>query len=167
MIEKVFAKALKNEGPDDITLMISTAGGNYGVDIYDLLNLYPGKINGLVVGRAQSAGAIILQACDVRYATPNSLILIHHGCTNEVRYDSFADEDSLETFVSYSKRSLQKRYDIFMTRTGRTRDEIRKKCLEDQNMFPEEAIQFGLLDKIWRAPLPIKAEGLIWPKDEK
>jgi ATP-dependent Clp protease protease subunit len=146
----------------EITLIISTSGGNYSLEIFDLLRLYPGKKVGLVVNCAQSAGAIILQACDLRLATPNSKILIHHGATGEVKYDLLMDQEKTQQFLLDSRKAIEARYNIFTSRTGRSRAEISSLCFQDRNLSPEEAIKYGLLDQIWTGPLPISETGLKW-----
>jgi ATP-dependent Clp protease protease subunit len=148
----------------DLTLIISTHGGGYSLDIYDVLKLYPGKITGLVVNFAQSAGAMILQACDVRLATPNSHILIHHGRAGDVKFDVIMSDVQLSQKVEVARREMERRYQIFCSHTGKTRDEIQKLCFEDRDLDVEEAIRFGLLDGVWSGPLPISNKGMDWSK---
>ena len=146
----------------DITVVISTGGGNNGMEIYDALALYPGKKIGLVVNYAQSAGALVLQACDQRLATPHSKILIHHGTTGEVKYDILMDPKRTEQFILDSRNLIEAKYKIFMSRTKRTREEVSTLCFQDRNLSPEEAIEFGLIDRIWSGSLPISETGLHW-----
>ncbi len=152
--------------PPELTLVISTGGGQRSLGITDLLNLYPGKITGLVIGRAHSAGALILQACDTRLATPNSTILIHHGSTGEIPYDDLLSEERLERFVACSKLAIETRYSIYQARSKMTREQIQKLCFEDRTMDVNEAITLGLLDGVWDKPLPITGNGLDWTKED-
>lgn len=152
--------------PPELTLIISTGGGGRSQAIMDVLNLYPGRITGLVLDRAHSAGAFILQACDTRLATPNSTILIHHGSTGEVPYDDLISEERQERFLAYSRQAMEKRYEVYQRRSRMSRKEIQKLCFEDRVMEVNEAIKLGLLDGVWDKPLPICDKGLDWAKKE-
>jgi ATP-dependent protease ClpP protease subunit len=52
----------------EVTVHITSGGGKivYGLDIYDMLRLFPGRVTGVVYGAAVSAAAIILQGCAIR-----------------------------------------------------------------------------------------------------
>ena len=134
------------------------------MEIYDLLMLYPGFIFGLVVNSARSAASIILQACDVRAATPHSRILVHHGRTWDIPIDILLDDKKLKRFVDSMREGIEKKYAIYMSRTGMGRDEIQALCFEDRDIFPDEAKKLGLIDNIWTDPLPITDKGIAWVK---
>lgn len=148
----------------ELLLIISTNGGSRGLEIYDILNLYPGKITGLVINNAKSAGALILQACDVRLATPNSHILIHHGRYGEVPFDIIMDDTRLAQFVKDLRRDVEARYTIIVSRTGKSRETIQKLCFEDRDLSVDEALEFGLIDGVWSKPLPESlVDGIKYP----
>jgi ATP-dependent Clp protease protease subunit len=161
-VKEAIMRLLMKVSAPPLTLIISTFGGTCSLEIYDVLRLYPGKKIGLVVNNAKSAGALVLQACDVRLATPHSKILIHHGSTGDVKYDILMDGDKAKRFLLDSRRMIEDRYNIFMLRSGKTRQEISNLCFQDRSLSPEEAIEFGLLDCIWDGPLPISETGLKW-----
>lgn len=165
-MHEVLGKLLITRKPPypDLTLLITTNGGPFGLEIYDLLNLYPGKITGLVINFARSAGSIILQACDVRLATPNSKILVHHGST-EIQYDDVVDENKTQRLIASLKAREEKLYQVYTSRSGKTREQVQKLCFEDRNLSVDEALEFGLIDGIWTKPFPSNlAEGIKWPE---
>jgi ATP-dependent Clp protease, protease subunit len=150
-----FARQLKK-----VLVIISSSGGdsNVALTICDIFGLYPGEITGLVVDRAYSSAAIILQACDVRLATPNAKILIHNGdCHIDV--DDMLDPKSFKEFKRDHLRHERHIRDVLMASTGRTVREIAKECKRDRAMYAEEAVTFGLLNGIHRGPLE-------WDSDE-
>lgn len=148
-----------------ILVLIFSNGGllRPALEIFDLLRLFPGRKIGLVFGKAYSAASIILQACDKRYATPNSSILIHHGRCNEVNLDMLHSEDKLNAFLKEERELSEHTYSIFVNRTGKSRDEICSLCLRNTPIFVKEAIEFGLIDEVWDKPLPFKPEEM-FPK---
>ncbi|MEI7480646.1 MAG: ATP-dependent Clp protease proteolytic subunit [bacterium] len=146
----------------DLTLVIASNGGGCVLEIYDLLNLFPCKITGIVVGVARSSASIALQACDVRLATPNARILIHHGSTGDINIDCLLNKEKRKIFLKETKDRAERFYDIYTKRSKVSRDKIVKLCYEDRDLYPEDAIKFGLLDGIWNKPLPISATGIDW-----
>ncbi len=158
MLEAVLYVTMKLylEKKEDVIVLINSGGGSSKccLEIYDILGLYPGKgICGLVFGRANSAAAVILQACPRRFATPNSRILIHHGGMDMNR-DLLFQEKELRAFLQKERATEAQFYQIFQKRTGKTEATIRKLCFEDREMYPAEAIKSGLLDGVWDKPLP-------------
>jgi len=69
------------KGTKNIVIAISSGGGSVDVcfEMFDLIKHFPGQTTGLVFGKAMSAAAIVLQACNTRFATANARVLIHHG----------------------------------------------------------------------------------------
>lgn len=74
-------RLLDHVSGEQITLIINTTGGDifHGMGIYDAIRACRSPIRGLVIGNASSMGCVLLQACDVRVATPNSSIMYHAG----------------------------------------------------------------------------------------
>lgn len=142
-------------GDQNITLLLNSGGGDLsaGLGIYDALRECTGTITGRVVGEACSAACILLQACDIREASPNSTIMHHVG---EASIDTHAENFRL--FSEFYKRQLDKVDEIMLnrinyTRTTRGDKELTMKKWKDINrfdswLFPEEAVELGLLDRI-------------------
>jgi len=133
-----------------ITVHITSGGGSVsvGLIIHDLLRLYPGKKTGVVIGRAESMAAIILQVCDLRQCTRNSFVLVHNMRTNNVEMDDLVDERKLKELKHEVITDQNKLYCILEGRTKKTRQVIAAACKEDCEMSAEEALDFGLIDEI-------------------
>lgn len=145
-----FMKGLKR-----VFVMIYSQGGNgnVGLEIHDLLKLYPGEVVAIVAGKAMSAATYILQGCGKRFATPNSRILIHNG-SHEIQSDVLIDDDKLSEFLEDRKRYRNRVHKLLSDSTKRSVEEIVAECKRDKSMDVEQAIAFGLLDGVWDKPLP-------------
>jgi Protease subunit of ATP-dependent Clp proteases len=133
----------------NLIIKIDSCGGKVraSLNIYDAIRLYRGKKIGIVAANAASMAAVILQACDQRCCTEHGHILIHHinlsidlcHLQNEVKCDQIIKEMELE------QESIFK---IFIAKTGKNRSVIKKECAKNTAMSAEEALRFGLIDKI-------------------
>ncbi len=141
---------LKTKGSPNIDVIISSPGGNVttGLDIYDLLRLYPGKISALIHDQAASMGAIILQACDIRRCAKHSSVLIHHISRKEITLDVLRSEEKRNELIEEMEKNQNQLYEILQLRTKKEISEIRKECEKDKYMNAEEAREFGLIDEI-------------------
>jgi ATP-dependent Clp protease protease subunit len=81
--DDMYSKLLRSIGrnSDSVTLYINTSGGDeyLALAMFDLIKAHPHKIIGVVNGRCNSAGVLILLACDHRVCTENSSFLFHLG----------------------------------------------------------------------------------------
>jgi ATP-dependent Clp protease protease subunit len=138
------------EGFPELTFHISCSGGlvSAGLDIYDLIRFYEGPTVGVVHSIAASMGAVVLQACDWRVATPHSDILIHNLNTQGISLDIMRNEIEMSKLVRELEDNQEMVYDILIGRTGRSRDEIMTISALDLKMNVEEALAFGLIDQI-------------------
>jgi len=138
------------DGAPDLTIHISSNGGSvsWGLDIYDALMFYPGKKRAVVHGMAASMAAVLLQACEDRYATPHAKVLIHHISSSNISLDTLRKKESLAKFQRDMESDQERIYAILAGRSKQTRDEIMKKCEIDVPMSADEALKFGLIDRI-------------------
>lgn len=141
---------LEGEGSPDVEIRIFSPGGSVraGLDIYDALKRYRGKKTGVVYAYARSMGAIILQVCDERICLPHASILIHHVNTKSVSLDVLDDQRRLKKLRDDMWKDQKALYHILAARTGKSEPEIRRVCKKDQDMTAEEALKFGLIDRI-------------------
>ena len=137
-------------GSPDIEVWITSGGGDVdvGLDIYDMLRLYSGKVTGKVIGYARSMAVVILQACDQRQCARHARILIHHIRQVEVSLDTMRDRKAMAGLIKESEQIQQRISRILANRTGRSIAEIRRACVREYDMFAQEAKKFGLIDRI-------------------
>jgi len=139
---------LESENPDkDIQIYINSPGGSVsaGLAIYDTMQFIKCDVSTLVVGSACSMGAFILSsgAKGKRFALPNAEIMIHQmsGGANGQLTDVKIRADMMD--------KLEKRLNnITAKQTGKTVEQIEQDTNRDNWMFPEEALAYGLIDKI-------------------
>jgi len=144
-------------GSPEVLIMIFSGGGSVGagLDVYDILKLYPGEKTAIVFGYARSMAAVILQACEKRYATRHAAIMIHHISSSDISLDTLRDKDRLVKFIASMEFEQEYLYKIFSEKTGKEVSVIREECAKDRDMPAEEALAFGLIDEIFTKPLPI------------
>lgn len=133
-----------------VDIILDTGGGETipGLDIYDLVRLYPGPTKGIVFNRAASMGAVILQACKERCCARHAIILIHHVSKSSVSLDEIEHHTKLKKLKEQLRRPQKRLYTILCDRTGKSEKEIARVCRLDKEMDSEEAKTFGLIDEI-------------------
>jgi ATP-dependent Clp protease protease subunit len=141
---------LEAAGSPEVIVTITSDGGNMlaGLDIYDMLRLYPGKTIGIVEGFARSAAPVILQACKVRQCSRHARILIHHLLQNELSLDTMRSPKKMEAVLARAEAEQLKLYHLLALHTGRSMPSIRKLCFQEYDMAADEALEFGLIDEI-------------------
>jgi len=127
-----------------VTMYISSNGGELFefIKLYDVISGSPFKLNTVAVGKAQSAGALLLLVGDKRMSYPNTTIMLH-----ELAYDrGFAKLHDQETFIEGSKKQQKVISDLVKRRTKIKNVE---EYLKDENYHtPEEALKLGIIDEI-------------------
>jgi len=141
---------LEGQGSPDIEIRIFSGGGSVaaGLDIYDAIRRYAGKKIGVVYAYARSMGAIVLQACDERVCLPHARVLIHHINRQSVSLDDLDDAERLEVLRTEMWENQNAIYAILIHRTNKTKKEISEACKKDRDMTAQEALSFGLIDRI-------------------
>lgn len=146
----VVAQLLYLEGQDpakDISLYINSPGGSVtaGLAIYDTMQYIKCDVSTICMGMAASMGAFLLAAGTKgkRYALPNSDIMIHQpsGGTQGQATDIKIQADHMLAI----KKKLN---DILSERTGQPLETIMKDTERDNFMTSEEAVRYGLIDKV-------------------
>lgn len=141
---------LESVAPDkDITMYINSPGGSVtaGMAIYDTMNYISCDVCTVVMGMAASMGSFLSSSGTKgkRYALPNAEIMIHQplisGGLGGQQTDIMIHARNLE-------RTRSRLENILAQNTGKTTDEIHTACDRDNYMLAEEALEFGLIDKI-------------------
>ena len=140
---------LEQEGPEEpITVFINSPGGEIfsGFAIFDMLNFIACPVTTIVTGFAASMGSILSLAADKgrRFSMPQAKIMIHQPLL--MGYQGRATECEIQA------REILKTRDhlvkLYSEQTGKSREEI-KKALDRDNWFTaEEALEYGLIDKV-------------------
>ena len=139
---------LESENPDkDIFFYINSPGGSVsaGLAIYDTMQFIKPDVSTLCVGQAASMGALLLAAGgkDKRFALPNSRVMIHQpsgGFQGQV-----SDIEIQAKEILYLKARLN---EILAKHTGKPIETIARDSDRDFFMGAEEAVKYGLVDKV-------------------
>ena len=113
--------------------------------MYDTMQYISSKIMTICVGQAASAASLLLTAGekDMRFSLQNSRIMIHQpsgGYQGQV-----TDIEIQTTEIVKTKKKLN---EIYASHTNKDIKEIEKIMERDKYFSPQEAIKFGLIDKI-------------------
>ena len=139
---------LEAQDPDkDIQFYINSPGGSVtaGMAIYDTMRYIKCDVATICVGMAASMGAFLLSAGTKgkRLALPNAEIMIHQP--------SAGTQGQITDMAIHMKRlqTIKERMNRIMAEnTGRTVEEVTAACERDNFMTAEEAMAFGLVDRV-------------------
>ena len=139
---------LESENPDkDIWLYINSPGGvvTAGLSIYDTMKYIKPDVATLCLGQACSMGSFLLSggAKGKRFSLPNSRIMIHQP-SGGFRGNAADIEIQAKEILSLRARLNA----MYAEHTGKTTSEIDAAMDRDNFMSPDEALSFGLIDKI-------------------
>jgi ATP-dependent Clp protease protease subunit len=140
---------LESENPDkDISLYINSPGGSVyaGMAIYDTMQFIKPAVSTICVGMAASMGAFLLAAGakGKRYALPNSRIMIHQpssGAQGQASDIEIAAREILDVRTRLNR--------VLAERTGQPVERIEKDTDRDNFMSAEDAVSYGLIDRIF------------------
>ena len=139
---------LEAQDPDkDIQFYINSPGGSVtaGMAIYDTMRYIKCDVATICVGLAASMGAFLLSAGTKgkRMALPNSEIMIHQPS---------AGTQGQITDMTIHLRRLEKVKErmnrILSENTGKPYEEVVAACERDNFLSPQEALEFGLIDRV-------------------
>lgn len=131
----------------DISMLISSPGGNVnaGFSLINTMEFISCNVSTTVVGMAASMGSVILASGTKgkRFGLKNSRVMIHQiSSGNE---GTIAD---LEIALKETLRVKEELYNELAKYTGKTYEQIEKDCDRDYWMTTQEAIDYGIIDKI-------------------
>tara|TARA_B100001121_G_scaffold303263_1_gene317000 strand:+ start:117 stop:728 length:612 start_codon:yes stop_codon:yes gene_type:complete len=139
---------LESENPKkEISFYINSPGGIVwsGLAIYDTMQYVSSKIMTICIGQAASAGSLLLTAGekDMRFSLPNSRIMVHQPSGG---YQGQVTDIEIQT--NEIKKTKNRLNEIYSKHTGKKLNEIINIMERDKYFSPDEAIKFGLIDKI-------------------
>jgi len=151
---------LESEDPDkDISLYINSPGGlvTAGLAIYDTMQFIKPDVQTIVIGQAASMGSFLAQAgtAGKRSVLPESRTMIHRvssgtpGTRGSVHVQELQFEDAKRTFEE-SQRINTRLTELYVRHNtaGKTYDELYAAMKFDTFLSAEQAVAFGLADKI-------------------
>ena len=139
---------LESENADkDVQLYINSPGGSVtsGLAIYDTMQFINSEVSTMCIGQAASMGAFLLAggAKGKRYCLPNSRVMIHQPSGGSQGQASDIEIQAKEILF------LRKRMNAIMAEhTGKTLEQLAKDTERDNFMTANDALAYGLIDKI-------------------
>ncbi|USN58734.1 MAG: ATP-dependent Clp protease proteolytic subunit [Candidatus Peribacteria bacterium] len=137
----------KQDSKAGITMYVNSPGGHVtaGLAIYDTMQYVSCPVTTVSIGLSASMGSIILAGGEKgkRYALPHSEIMIHQplgGAEGQATDIKIAAEHIIRTGARL--------YKILAKHTGKSVEQVEKDCDRDNFMTAEEALAYGLIDKI-------------------
>ena len=139
---------LEAEDPDtDIRLYVNSPGGGAyaGMAIYDAMQFVRPDVQTYCIGMAMSMGALVLAAGapGKRFVLPNAKVMVHqgsggfHGTPADIQ---IAAREILHQTHKYAE--------VLAKHSGRDVDEVMRDIDRDRFLTPEEAVDYGLADRV-------------------
>jgi ATP-dependent Clp protease protease subunit len=149
---------LESENPDkDISFYINSPGGSVsaGLAIYDTMQFVKPDVSTLCVGQAASMGALLLAAGanGKRFCLPNSRVMIHQPMGGFQGQASDIEIHAKE--ILFLKAKLN---EIMAKHTGQKIEAIEKDTDRDNFLSAEQAVAYGLVDKVLQSRAESAAE---------
>ena len=140
---------LESENPDkDIHLYINSPGGvvTSGLAIYDTIQFIKPNVSTLCIGQAASAAALLLCAgtAGKRYCLPNSRVMIHQPLGG---YQGQATDIAIHAKETLLIRERLNK--IMALHTGKSEEQVAIDTERDNFMSAEQAVAYGLADKVF------------------
>ena len=138
----------------DIHLYINSPGGSVtaGMGIFDTMQYIKPDVSTICVGMAASMGSLLLTAGakGKRLALPNSEVMIHQPLGG-VR----GQATDIKIHADWILRTKRKLNEIYVERTGQSYEKIDRDTDRDFFMSAEEALAYGLIDKVVTTPTSV------------
>ena len=132
---------------EDIKMFINSPGGSVidGLAIYDVMNFVDPDVATYCMGMCASMGSILVSSGTKgkRFTLPNGEVMIHQVSGGTA--GQFAD---MEIAVKHAGRLQETLYGILAINTGKDIEQIRKDADRDNWFTAQEAVDYGLIDKI-------------------
>ena len=131
----------------DIQIYINSPGGSVyaGLGIYDTMQYVKSPVSTICIGQAASMGSFLLAAGEKghRFSLPNARIMVHQPSAG---FQGQATDIQIHANeISYVKKRLN---EIYSKHTGKDVKSIQEALERDKFMSPEEAKDFGIIDKV-------------------
>ncbi len=139
---------LESQDPDkDIALYINSPGGSVsaGLAIYDTMQYIKCDVSTICMGMAASMGAFLLSsgAKGKRLALPNSEVMIHQPLGGMQ-----GQATDMQIAADHIQRTKDRLNSILAANTGKSIEEIAKDTDRDNWLTAQQALEYGLVDKV-------------------
>lgn len=149
---------LESEDPEkEIYMYINSPGGviTSGMAIYDTMQYISAPVATLCMGQAASMAALLLCAGEPgsRYALPHSRVMIHQplgGAQGQATDIGIHAKEILRTREELNQ--------IMASHTGQPLDKVAADTERDYFMSAEDAVEYGLIDKVMRSRKDVTGE---------
>lgn len=132
----------------DINIYLNTPGGSVhaGLGIYDTMQYIGSRVGTICTGMAASMGAVLLVAGEkgMRAALPHSRVMIHQPLGGIQGQAS-----DIEITAREILKLKDELYQIISDHSGQTMDKIRQDADRDYWMRAQEALEYGMIDKVY------------------
>ena len=132
----------------DINIYLNTPGGSVyaGLGIYDTMQFIGSRVATICTGMAASMGAVLLVAGEkgMRAALPHSRVMIHQPLGGIQGQAS-----DIEITAREILKLKDELYQIISDHSGQTMDKIRQDADRDYWMTAKEALEYGMIDKVY------------------
>jgi ATP-dependent Clp protease protease subunit len=131
----------------DIHFYINSPGGSVtaGLAIYDTMQYISCDVATYCIGQAASMGAVLLSggAAGKRHALPNSRIMIHQPMAGQQ-----GSASEIEIHLKEVLKIKRRLNEILLKHTGKDLDTLENDTDRDNYMSAEEAVQYGMVDRV-------------------
>jgi ATP-dependent Clp protease protease subunit len=150
---------LDADNPDrDVYVYINSPGGlvSSGMAIYDTIQFMKAPVNTICMGMAASMAAFLLAAGrkGKRSALPHARIMIHQPSGGA--QGTAADIEIQAKEILYLRKKMN---DLFARHTGQSVEKIEADVDRDRFMSSEEALEYGIIDKVIQAKAEVEGDG--------
>lgn len=137
----------KQDKDAEITIYINSGGGEVtsGLALYDVMCAVKCPIRTVCLGTAASMAAVIFSTGDKREMLPHSRVMIHDPLIPSGVGGSALQIESISNSILRTRKTIA---EILALNTGKNLEEIYEKTAVDTYFYGEEAVEFGLADKI-------------------
>lgn len=150
IVNQIIAVMLCSDAEDPnkpLSMYINSPGGSVvaGLALYDTMQLVSSPITTVNIGMAASMGSFILAGGErgKRFALPNSRVMIHQPSGG-----SRGQAEDIRIQAEETLKITNQIVDMYATMTGQTRERIVKALDRDNYLSAQEALDFGLIDKV-------------------
>jgi ATP-dependent Clp protease protease subunit len=136
-------------GGKEIGLLISTPGGDVfqGLSAYNYLKGIPVKVTTHNFGSADSIGVVLFCAGERRFSVPQARFLLH-GVTCNFHQPVSLEEKQLEERLKGLQIDMGNIARVIAEAVGKEKDDIVNDMLNRTTLYPEQAVEYGLVHEI-------------------